>query len=211
MRHVSLSALALATSVPCAEAATVTVSDLIELLDRSTAIAHHGTFTFDQFDPSMGNLISSTLKFSYTFKSLMNVHTSLPQGGMAKAESDIRVDFVGGDGMPLHESVYEQTSKVSTLNLLPSNPTTVLSHSAEYHSSAFELVNYGELSGSGTFDIDYDIAAWSEFTNADGTFDLDVTLSATIEYLYAEAPVAPALPLLASSLLFMLPWRRSRR
>ena len=82
-----------------------------------------------------------------------------------------------------------------------------MNHSTEYHSSPFALVNYGELTGTGTFAIDYDIDAWSQFTNADGNFDLDVTLRATVEYLYTEVPVTPALPLLASSLLFMIPRR----
>ena len=207
MRLFPLSALALAAGFSQADAATLTVSDMIELLDQSTAVSHHGTFAFNQFDPSLGNLISASLRLSYTFNSLINVHTSLPQGGLARVESDIRVDFIGGEGMPLHESIFEQTSKTSTLNLLPSNPTTVVNHSTEYHSSPFVLVNYGELTGTGTFAIDYDIAAWSQFTNADGNFDLDVTLRATVEYLYMAVPVTPALPLLASSLLFMIPRR----
>ncbi|MFV0336062.1 MAG: choice-of-anchor E domain-containing protein [Tropicimonas sp.] len=208
MKLIPLCALALIATVPAASAATLSTSDTVTRLQQTSDDVYDGTFTFDQFDTSLGTLTSATLNFSYFFLSEVQVFDLSDDDGSATVESRMTVEFMGGSGKPLASNLLHQTVEDETVD---DEGEIVLVGQGQ--SLSLPLGDLAALTGSGTFSLGYRLSTGTQVTGANSTFETTAGLQATIEYVYEQVtlvPITPALPLLGSALLLLVPFRRRR-
>ena len=218
MKVLPVSTLVLIVGISSASATTVTetTSDFYLIAGQSSAIAQDGSLTFDKFNPILGTLTSVEMYLSYFFASDIDIVNAGSEAQPASATSTMEVNLLGGLGLPLTTTITSASAPQSTSIIVPAGETYSLTHADLYLSSPpYQLTNFAAVTGIGTFDIDYSLDAGSLIAGASGTFSITAGLRVLLRYAYdppevEQAPIGPALPMLGSALLFLLPLRRRR-